>query len=146
MSQNGKPTVPQAPTRKTEQENRSTGRQKDKKVFLVAAFRHEGSLADGPVTGMAEDVVAVIGMAGGEKRFAWVGVSWEDSIINPAMVTPVKVRLAVASPWHPESEKVATGLVQLAPDQLGTGSVDDDIDHLLTELATSRGAAPARGA
>lgn len=115
----------------------------NKKVFLVAAFRHTEPMVDGPVTGTAEDVVAVIGMAGGEKRFAWVGGSCEDSIINPAMVTPVKVRLAVASPWHPEGDGVVTGLVQLAPDQLGTGSVDEDIDHLLAELATSRGAAPA---
>jgi hypothetical protein len=125
-----------------ERRDRSTA----KKVFLVAAFRHHGQASDGPVTGMAEDVVAVIGMEGGEKRFAWVGVSCDDSILDPAMVTPVKVRLAVPSPWHPEEDSIVTGLVQLAPAQLGSGSVEEDISHLLTELATSRRGASARGA
>lgn len=125
------------------------GTVQDKKVFLVAAFRRldQDRRADGgPVSGMAEDVVAVIGMAGGTKRFAWVGDSQDDSIANPALVTPVKVRLALPSPWHPEQDDVVTGLVQLAPDQLGAGSVDDDVDHLLAELATSRGTpTPAEG-
>jgi hypothetical protein len=111
----------------------------DKKVFLVAAFPSEGrSAEDGPLTGMAEDVVAVIGMAGSRQRFEWVGSDERDSISNPALVTPVKVRLALPSPWHAESEQMVTGLVQLAPSQLGSGSIDDDIDHLLTELEKSR--------
>ena len=111
----------------------------DKKVFLVAAFRIEGqSAGHGPITGMAEDVVAVIAMAGATQRFEWVGSGKQDSISNPALVTPVKVRLALPSPWHPESEQMVTGLVQLAPTQLGTGSIDDDMDHLLGELARSR--------
>ena len=125
-----------------EHSNRSTA----KKVFLVAAFRHQGAAVDGPISGMAEDVVAVIGMEGGEKRFAWVGVSCDDSIHDPAMVTPVKVRLAVPSPWHSDEAGMVTGLVQLAPAQLGSGSVEEDISHLLTELATSRRGASARGA
>lgn len=122
--------------------DKSRGRTPAKKVFLVAAFRHEASAEGGPVAGMAEDVVAVIGIEGGEKRFAWVGVGCEDSIENPAMVTPVKVRLALPSPWHPEGAGIVTGLVQLAPAQLGTGPVEDDVSHLLAELATSREASP----
>lgn len=111
----------------------------EKKVFLVAAFNSEGRAAGlSPITGMAEDVVAVIGMAGDRQRFEWVGSDERDSIANPALVTPVKVRLALPSPWHAENEGMATGLVQLAPAQLGPGTVDDDIDHLLIELAKSR--------
>ncbi len=111
----------------------------DKKVFLVAAFRTDETEVDaGPVTGMAEDVVAVIGMAGAEKRFEWVGSDQQDSICNPALVTPVKVRLALPSPWHAAGDEMVTGLVQLAPTQLGTGTIDDDVDHLLSELAKSR--------
>ncbi|MEM7323443.1 MAG: hypothetical protein AAF531_10195 [Actinomycetota bacterium] len=109
-----------------------------KKVFLVAAFRSPDRETEGPLTGMAEDVVAVMGMEGDENRFAWVGIDQADSIANPAMVTPVRVRLAVPSPWHPDGGDMLTGLVQLAPEQLGTGPVADDIDHLLAELATSR--------
>lgn len=109
-----------------------------KKVFLVAAFSHPEPIGEEPVSGMAEDVVAVMGMAGQQKRFAWVGSDREDSIGNPAMVNPVRVRLAVASPWHDEDKHIVTGLVQLDPAQLGTGSIDEDIDHLLRELATSR--------
>ena len=111
----------------------------EKKVFLVAAFRTEGTTAgEGPITGMAEDVVAVIGMAGEEKRFEWVGTDQQDSISNPALVTPVKVRLALPSPWHAAESDVVTGLVQLAPTQLGTGTIDEDMEHLLSELAKSR--------
>lgn len=111
----------------------------EKKVFLVAAFRTEGeSVAEGPLTGMAEDVVAVIGMAGSRQRFEWVGRDQQDSVSNPALVTPVKVRLALPSPWHDAGDEMVTGLVQLAPSQLGTGTIDDDVDHLLSELAKSR--------
>ncbi len=113
----------------------------DKKVFLVAAFRDRDPRAEhgaGPVTGTAEDVVAVIGMAGDQQRFAWVGPNQEESIANPALVTPVKVRLALPSPWHPPNDGMVTGLVQLDTSQLGDGTVDEDIDHLLNELAKSR--------
>ena len=113
--------------------------QSEKKVFLVAAFRTGTTGADdGPVTGTAEDVVAVIGMAGGRRRFEWVGPNREESIANPALVTPVKVRLAVPSPWHPDGDGMVTGLVQLDTARLGDGTVDEDIDHLLSELAKSR--------
>ena len=112
---------------------------KDKKVFLVAAFHNEHQPEPlGPVTGTAVDVVAVIGMAGDDQRFEWVGPSREESIDNPALVTPVKVRLALPSPWHPADQGVVTGLVQLDSTRLGGGTVDEDIDHLLTELAKSR--------
>lgn len=111
---------------------------KDKKVFLVAAFHSEDQPGAGPVTGTAVDVVAVIGMAGDDQRFEWVGPTQEESIDNPALVTPVKVRLALPSPWHPAEQGVVTGLVQLDSTQLGGGTVDEDIDHLLTELAKSR--------
>ncbi|MGI9596068.1 MAG: hypothetical protein ACR2QK_07910 [Acidimicrobiales bacterium] len=114
---------------------------KEKKVFLVAAFRSDEA-AGGPVTGTAEDVVAVIGMAGDQQRFEWVGPNQEESIANPALVTPVKVRLALPSPWHPENDGIVTGLVQLDSAQLGEGTVDDDIDHLLIELAKSRDHGP----
>lgn len=118
----------------------------DKKVFLVAAFHNEGQSADdGPLTGMAEDVVAVIGMAGERQRFEWVGADQKDSVTNPALVTPVKVRLALPSPWHSEEDRMVTGLVQLAPTQLGTGTIDDDIDHLLGELSKSRHTGLAEG-
>ncbi len=118
--------------------------QRDKKVFLVAAFRTDtAGDDDGPATGTAEDVVAVIGMAGGRQRFEWVGPNREQSIANPALVTPVKVRLAVPSPWHPEGDGMVTGLVQLDTTQLGDGTVDEDIDHLLIELGKSRAAGPA---
>ena len=119
----------------------------DKKVFLVAAFQKE-TTEDGssPVTGMAEDVVAVIGMEGSHKRFEWVGADEHDSISNPALVTPVKVRLALPSPWHAADDGVVTGLVQLAPTQLGTGTIDDDVDHLLSELAKSRASGGVAGA
>lgn len=110
----------------------------EKKVFLVAAFRPEGAAPVGPATGMAEDIVAVIGMGGDQQRFEWVGDDQEDSVTNPALVTPVKVPLALPSPWHPPGNGFVTGLVQLAPTQLGGGSVDDDVDHLLTELSKTR--------
>jgi hypothetical protein len=87
---------------------------------------------------MAENVVAVIGMADDRQRFEWVGDDQEDSVAQPALVTPVKVRLALPSPWHPPGDGVVSGLVQLAPTQLGGGTVDDDVDHLLAELAKSR--------
>jgi hypothetical protein len=120
----------------------------DKKVFLVAAFRNDATADDdpSPVTGMAEDVVAVIGMEGSHKRFEWVGTDEHDSIANPALVTPVKVRLALPSPWHPADDDIVTGLVQLAPTQLGTGTIDDDVDHLLSELAKSRASGGVAGA
>ena len=118
----------------------------NKKVFLVAAFRSEGPAAGlGPVAGTAEDVVAVIGMSGDRQRFEWVGSTQEDSIDNPALVTPVRVRLALPSPWHPHRDGVVTGLVQLDNAQLGDGSIDDDIDHLLAELAKSRYPGPSTG-
>ena len=110
-----------------------------KKVFLVAAFRAVGAAPSGPATGMAEDVVAVIGMADDRQRFEWVGDDRDDSVSNPALVTPVKVRLALPSPWHPPEDGIVAGLVQLAPAQLGDGPVDDDVDHLLAELAKTRG-------
>lgn len=112
----------------------------EKKVFLVAAFRtDEATIASGPVTGTAEDVVAVIGMAGDRQRFEWVGPNQQESIANPALVTPVKVRLALPSPWHPEGGGMVTGLVQLDTAQLGQGTVDEDVEHLLSELSKSRG-------
>ena len=110
----------------------------EKRVFLVAAFRPEGAAPIGPATGMAEDIVAVIGMGGDRQRFEWIGDDQEDSVTNPALVTPIKVHLALPSPWHRPEDGFVTGLVQLAPTQLGTGSVDDDVDHLLTELAKTR--------
>lgn len=111
-----------------------------KKVFLVAAFRSDrATTADAVGTGTAHDVVAVIGIAGDRRRFEWVGPTQEQSIANPALVTPVPVRLALPSPWHPSEERVMTGLVQLDHSQLGQGSVDEDIDALLAALATSRG-------
>ncbi|MGH1489755.1 MAG: hypothetical protein ACRBK7_10225 [Acidimicrobiales bacterium] len=113
---------------------------REKKVFLVAAFRSEkASTGPGPITGTAEDVVAVIGMSGDKQRFEWVGPNQQESIANPALVTPVKVRLAVPSPWHAEVDGVLTGLVQLDTAQLGDGTVDEDIDHLIGELKKSRG-------
>ncbi len=115
----------------------------DKKVYLLAAFRDGETASDGgPTTGMAEDVVAVIGMADGRQRFEWVGAGQEDSVANPALVTPVKVRLALPSPWHPDGDGIVTGLVQLAPAQLGDGTIDEDIDHLLAELAKTRAPGP----
>lgn len=120
-------------------------KKQDKKVFLVASFRSDdGATGSGPVTGTAEDVVAVIGMAGEHQRFEWVGPNREESIANPALVTPVKVRLALPSPWHPDGDGMVTGLVQLDTAQLGEGSVDEDIDHLLTELGKSRDPGPRR--
>ncbi len=112
---------------------------REKKVFLVAAFRNEESGGTGPITGIAEDVVAVIGMSGERHRFEWVGPNEQESIAHPALVTPVKVRLAVPSPWHDEGDGMLTGLVQLDTSQLGDGTIDEDIDHLLTELGKSRG-------
>ncbi|MEM9561584.1 MAG: hypothetical protein AAGA93_03135 [Actinomycetota bacterium] len=113
-----------------------------KKVFLVAAFRaepdDEGAPAPGPTSGTAEHVVAVIGMQGDRQRFEWVGDDQGDSVANPALVTPIQVRLGLPSPWHPEDDGMVTGLVQLAPEQLGGGTVDEDLDHLLAELAGSR--------
>ncbi len=122
-----------------------------KKVFLVAAFRAEppagpdgGPPPMGPTSGTAEHVVAVIGMEGDRQRFEWVGDDQHDSVASPALVTPIDVRLGLPSPWHPEGDGMVTGLVQLAPAQLGEGSVDDDLDHLLAELGRSRGPDPAR--
>ncbi len=119
-----------------------------KKVFLVAAFRagpDDGGAppAPGPTSGTAEHVVAVIGMQGDRQRFEWVGEDQHDSVANPALVTPIQVRLGLPSPWHPDGDGMVTGLVQLAPEQLGDGTVDDDLDHLLAELARSRGPHPA---
>ena len=114
-----------------------------KKVFLVAAFA-AGSPEDGmagPVSGMAEQVVAVIGIDGDRQRFEWVGADQRESVANPALVTPIRVDLGLPSPYHPTADRMLTGLVQLAPAQLGDGSVDDDLDHLLRELGRSRGAA-----
>jgi hypothetical protein len=123
----------------------------DKKVFLVAAFPAEPAgdrggaggpqhapAAAGPMSGMAEHVVAVIGMAGDRQRFAWVGDDQDDSLANPALVTPVRVPVGLPSPWHPREDGMVTGLVPLAREQLGGGSVDDDLDHLLAELGRSR--------
>jgi hypothetical protein len=108
-----------------------------KKVFLLAAFQ-----ADRPVddvrSGTAQDVIAVIGISGDHHRFEWVGPDQAESIANPALVTQVPVRLALPSPWHPEADRIMTGLVQLDHSQLGDGSVDDDIEALLSALAKSR--------
>ncbi len=112
----------------------------DKRVYLVAAFPAPDG--PGPPEGLAEHVVAVIGMDGDRQRFEWVGDDQADSVTNPALVTPVRVRLGLPSPWHDEADRMVTGLVQLAPGQLGDGSVDDDLDHLLAELARSRGSGP----
>lgn len=109
-----------------------------KQVFLVMVFQATGPAEDRPVTGTAEDVVAVMGLAGDQKPFAWIGVDQADSIANPALVTPVAVPLAVPSPWHDRDDQMVTGLVELSADQLGDGPVADDIDHLLAQLATSR--------
>lgn len=120
-----------------------------KKVFLVAAFQPgagdpQRPAAAGPISGTAEHVVAVIGMQGDRQRFEWVGADQHDSVANPALVTPIKVNLGLPSPWHPDNDGVVTGLVQLAPEQLGDGTVDDDLDHLLAELGRSRGPDPVR--
>jgi len=119
----------------------------DKRVFLVAAFP-AGLAGDteppAPISGMAEHVVAVIGMAGDRQRFEWVGDGQRDSVANPALVTPIRVGLGLPSPWHPDEDGMVTGLVPLAAEQLGDGSVDDDLDHLLAELARSRDPGPAR--
>lgn len=121
-----------------------------KKVFLVAAFPDHRVTGDGaapppgPVSGMAEHVVAVIGMDGDRQRFEWVGDGQPDSVANPALVTPIRVGLGLPSPWHPEGDAMVTGLVPLAADQLGSGPVDEDLDHLLAELARSRATGPAR--
>lgn len=114
---------------------------REKKVFLVAAFRNEEaeSSGAGPTTGTAVDVVAIIGMCGDHHRFEWVGPNEKESIANPALVTPVKVRLALPSPWHDEDDGMLTGLVQLDTSQLSEGTIDEDIDHLLAELRKSRG-------
>lgn len=110
-----------------------------KRVFLLVAFRCPGLGPEaGPINGMAEDVVAVMGMDDTHQRFEWVGRDQLDSIANPALITPVEVRLALPSPWHADDPEIATGLVPLAEAQLGDGSLDDDIDHLLAELANSR--------
>lgn len=125
-----------------------------KKVFLVAAFPDPRVGGDGaapssgptagPVSGMAEHIVAVIGMDGDRQRFEWVGDDQRNSVANPALVTPVRVGLGLPSPWHPDQDAMVTGLVPLAAGQLGTGPVDDDLDHLLAVLARSRAAGPAR--
>ncbi len=116
------------------------GERPSKRVYLVAAF--PDSDVPGPTEGLAEHVVAVIGMEGDQQRFEWVGDDQGDSVANPALVTPVRVRLGLPSPWHHPDDAMATGLVQLAPEQLGDGTVDEDLDHLLTELARSRGSDP----
>ncbi len=108
-----------------------------KKVFLVATFAAEGGTG-GPARGTAEQVVAVIGMAEDQQRFEWIGNDQQDSVTNPALVTPVEVPMALPSPWHDADDGMVTGLVQLAPEQLGDGPVDDDLDHLLSALAASR--------
>lgn len=112
----------------------------DKRLFLVVTFRPEGSRAsgDGPVTGTADQAVAVVGMEGDHQRFEWVGGDRNEAVTRPALVTPVLVRVGLPSPWHPPQDGVMTGLVQLAPEQLGDGSVDDDMTHLLDALAASR--------
>ena len=114
-----------------------------KKVFLVAAFAADRAddVAAGPVGGMAEQVVAVIGIDGDRQRFEWVGADQGESVTNPALVTPIRVALGLPSPYHPPDDRMLTGLVQLTQAQLGDGSVDDDLDHLLRELNRSRGAA-----
>ena len=130
----------------TAHDDSGTGRNDDdgppKRVYLVAAFR--ASAGPGPADGMAEHVVAVIGMEGDRQRFEWVGDDQFDSVTNPALVTPIRVRLGLPSPWH-DDDGMVTGLVQLAPEQLGDGSVDDDLEHLLTELDRSRGSGPTSG-
>ncbi len=111
----------------------------EKRVFLLTAFRHPGLTPDGgPITGMAEDVLAVIGMDGPRQRFEWVGTDQLDSIANPALITPVEVRLALPSPWHVDDPEMATGLVPLDAGQLGDGTLDEDVDHLLAELSITR--------
>lgn len=118
----------------------------DKRLFLVVTFRGEGGQpADGaPVTGTADQVVAVVGMEGDHQRFEWVGGDRSDAVARPALVTPVLVRAGLPSPWHPPQEQMMTGLVQLAPEQLGDGTVDDDMSHLLEALAAARPRRPAR--
>lgn len=116
------------------------GESPGKRVYLVAAF--PDSETPGPTEGLAEHVVAVIGMEGDQRRFEWVGADQVDSVTNPALVTPIRVRLGLPSPWHRPDDAMATGLVQLAPEQLGDGTVDDDLDHLLAELARSRSSDP----
>lgn len=113
------------------------GSQRTKQVFLLAAFRQRDS--QGPAaSGVAEDVVAVMGVQGNRRRFEWVGDDQLDSIKNPALVVPVDVPMALPSPWHDDDEGMMTGLVELSADQLGDGSLDDDIDHLVHELGRSR--------
>ncbi len=111
-----------------------------KRVYLVAAFPDADG--PGPTEGLAEHVVAVIGMDGDRQRFEWVGDDQADSVGNPALVSPIRVRLGLPSPWHHPDEAMVTGLVQLAPEQLGAGTVDEDLDHLLAELDRSRGPGP----
>ena len=94
-----------------------------KEVFLIATFSYDGPDTDWPVAGMAEDVVAVMGVADNEERFAWIGSDPEDSFANPALVTPVRVELGLPSPWHAPSAGVRTGPVPLTAAQLGSGSV-----------------------
>lgn len=116
-----------------------TEQQPAKQVFLVTAFgAPKRSGVPGPVSGQAEQVLAVIGIEGERRRFEWVGDGPEDSVANPAVVTPVTVDQGIPSPWHPDGSGIATGLVELGAAQLGTGPVDDDLDHLLAELAHSR--------
>lgn len=112
-----------------------------KRVFLVAAFPANGD--PGPAKGLAEHVIAVIGMDGDHQRFEWVGDDQADSVDNPALVTPVRVPLGLPSPWHDGDDAIVTGLVQLADEQLGDGPVDDDLDHLLAELGRSRSTGPS---
>ncbi|MEM7275528.1 MAG: hypothetical protein AAF547_20800 [Actinomycetota bacterium] len=123
-------------------EERADGQ--DKAVYLVAAFPLPDQAPDGPVSGMANDVVAVVAVDGEDRHFAWVGADCDDSVANPALVTSVRVEVGVPSPWHPADRPMATGLVRLADDQLGTGPVADDVEHLLAELARSRNAATPR--
>lgn len=118
----------------------------DKAVYLVAAFPvpdpapdHDSDSSGRPVSGLAQDVVAVMATAGAEQRFEWVGSDVEDSVANPALVSPVPVEVGLPSPWHRPEQRMATGLIRLSADQLGTGSIDEDLAHLLTELERSRG-------
>lgn len=116
------------------------GERPQKRVYLLAAFPATGD--QGPAEGLAEHVIAVIAMECDQQRFEWVGEDQGDSVANPALVTPIRVRLGLPSPWHDTDDDMVTGLVQLAPEQLGDGTVDEDLDHLLTELARSRGTGP----
>jgi hypothetical protein len=114
-----------------------------KQVFLVALFRGEidgpGDQPNGaPQSGVAEQVVAVIASDADGRLFAWVGEDAADSVARPARIAPLRVDIGLPSPWHPPGSGMLTGLVRLEAGQLGGGTVDADVDHLLLALADTR--------